>query len=121
MESGMLKSFVPAAFRVTLLAIFVSTAMQSAASAKDVFQLSRVPLTCFIEHEKIIAVVNSTGETLAGGTLRVDAMLVPSGQHFIRSRKIGQMPSGTVIRIGAARASSCSASVTIPRPVTRGE
>jgi hypothetical protein len=117
----MLRLSVSAARYMIAAAALPLAATHSVAANRDVFQFNRVPLTCFIEHEKVIAVVNSTGETLAGGTLRVDAVTVPNGGHFIRSRKIGQMPSGTIIRIGAVRSSSCTASVTIPPPVMRGE
>jgi hypothetical protein len=118
---AMLKFPVSAAICMAILVPLPLATTHSVAANRDVFQFNRVPLTCFIEHEKVIAVVNSTGETLAGGTLRVDAVTVPNGGHFIRSRKIGQLPSGTIIRIGAVRSSSCTASVTIPPPVMRGE
>ncbi len=77
-----------------------------------------IPLPCWIEDEKVIAVVNSTGKTLpAGTTLNVNAVPVPDGEHFIRSKTIARTPTGGIIRIGAVPSSSCTASVRLPRPV----
>ena len=118
----MLRSFVGAAGCLAILAVFPIAATHSAAANRDVFQVNRIALPCWIENEKVIAVVNSTGSTFAaGGTLRVDAVTMPAGQHYIRSWKIGKTPSGTIIQKGAVRSSSCTASVTTLPPVVRGE
>ena len=118
----MSRSFAGAAGCLAILAVFPIAATHSAAANRDVFQVNRIALACWIENEKVIAVVNSTGSTLAaGGTLRVDAVKIPDGQHYIRSRKIGKMPSGTITRLGAVRSSSCTASVTTRPPVLRDD
>jgi hypothetical protein len=87
-----------------------------AANRKTVL-FNNVSLACWIENEKVVAVVNSTGKTLPLGTmLTVDATPIPDGPHFVRSAKIAQTPSGGIIRIGAVSSASCTASARLPLP-----
>ncbi len=79
-----------------------------------------VSLACWIENEKVIAVVNSTGKTLPAGTrLSVDAIRIPDGMHYKKGGIIARTPSGGIIRMGAVPSSSCTASARLPMPVLR--
>ena len=81
---------------------------------------NRVSLACWIEDQKVIAVVNSTGKTLPAGTrLSVDAIRIPDGTHYKKSTTLGRTPSGEIIRMGAVPSSSCTASARLPMPVVR--
>lgn len=105
-----------------LLAVFAMAYFASPAPAIDAEGLvwNRVSLTCWIENEKVIAVVNSTGKTLPGGTkLSVDAVRLPDGSHFRKTTTLGRTPSGGIIRIGAVPSSSCTASARLPMPVLK--
>ncbi len=101
------------------VAMLCATLMANHAFAFDRNGLfgNSVSLPCWIENEKVIAVVNATGKTLpAGTTLSVNAVPMPDGEHFVRRKTIARTPSGGIIRIGAVPSSSCTASVTQPRP-----
>jgi hypothetical protein len=117
MESAMFRTSLVAAVRLALIAGLSLGADEAVAASRKMFQFNSVSLACWIENEKVIAVVNSTGRTLAAGSvLSVDAVAVPDGEHFIRSKTIARTPSGGIIRIGAVPSSSCTASVTLPLP-----
>ena len=106
--------------RLFLIAAAFAPAQLHAAN-RDLLLADRVALPCWIENEKVIAVVNSTGKPLpAGSKLTVNAVQIPQGTHFVYSTTLGKTPSGAVFRIGRGRSSSCTASVAIPAPVTRG-
>lgn len=103
--------------RLALIACLSLAASQTGAANRKFLQFDSVSLSCWIENEKVIAVVNSTGKTLpAGSVLSVDAVPVPDGEHFIRRKTIARTPSGGIIRIGAVPSSSCTASVKQPLP-----
>ena len=81
---------------------------------------NRVSLACWIENEKVIAVVNSTGKTLPAGTkLSVDAIRIPDGSHYRKSTTMGRTATGGIIRMGAVPSSSCTASARLPMPVLK--
>ena len=81
---------------------------------------NRVSLACWIENEKVIAVVNSTGKTLPAGTkLSVDAIRIPDGSHYRKSTTLGRTATGGIIRMGAVPSSSCTASARLPMPVLK--
>ena len=106
--------------RMVILASLPLTSTPTVAASLDVFGFNSISIPCWIENEKVVAVVNSTGKTLAAGTtLRIDAVKSPDGEHFVISKKMGRTPSGTVIRLGAVPSSSCTATVRTPRPVLR--
>ncbi len=106
--------------RLAIIAFLVFGSSQSVAANRDVFGFNSIAIPCWIENEKVIAVVNSTGKTLASGTaLRIVAVRTPDGEQFVLNKKMGQTPSGTVIRFGAVPSSGCTATVRSPRPVLR--
>ncbi len=105
---------------LALIAGLLLSSPHAFAANRDVFGFNSVAIPCWIENEKVIAVVNSTGKTLASGTaLRIQAVRSPDGEHFVLNKKMGQTPSGTVIRFGAVPSSGCTATVRSPRPVLR--
>ena len=116
----MLKSCTSAAGFLAIVALVPLSAAPSVAANRDVFGFNSISIPCWIENEKVVAVVNSTGKTLAAGTaLRINAARLPDGENYVLTKKMGQTPSGTVIRFGAVPSSSCTATVRPPRPVLR--
>lgn len=115
-----MKSCTSTAGFLAIFAVLPLSSAPSVAANRDVFGFNSISIPCWIENEKVIAIVNSTGKTLAAGTtLRINAVRLPDGEHYALNKKMGQTPSGTVIRFGAVPSSSCTASVRSPRPVLR--
>lgn len=93
---------------------------QAAAIDRTGVLFNSVSLACWIEDQKVIAVVNSTGKTLPAGTrLSVDAIRIPDGTHYKKTGTLGRTPSGAIIRMGAVPSSSCTAFARMPMPVLR--
>lgn len=125
MSSALAQRLCPAVTKAALLALCAVPAMaclsiQAQAIDRTGVLFNSVPLACWIENEKVIAVVNSTGKTLPAGTrLSVDAVRIPDGTHYKKGGTIARTPSGGIIRMGAVPSSSCTASARLPMPVLK--
>ncbi len=74
----------------------------------DFFQ-GRVTLGCVIRDQKIVNVLNTTGQPIAAATeIYVDVVLIPTGQHRALVFHTG-IPAGAVFMEGTEPASSCTA------------
>jgi len=70
----------------------------------------RVPLACSVQQQKVIVITNTTGATLAAGTLiTFDAVRLPDGHHYAETNASPLLPPGAYLQVGGWPSTSCTA------------